>query len=201
MKLERKTIENDEKYLRQISTPVDFQNDNYKEYIEALENYCKNNAVFALAPVQIGIPKRLIYIKNTSQNMENNFLQGYDESIIYINPTIISARGRTKFLEGCASCRITKDDKIVYYASLVERPYSLKIEYYDIQGMKHNKIIEGFEATVFSHEYDHLNGILHMDRSSEIFKMTLDEIKQYRIKNPYEILSKECQYEEFKKEI
>jgi len=26
------------------------------------------------------------------------------------------------------------------------------------------KTIEGFEATVFSHEYDHLNGILHMDK-------------------------------------
>lgn len=201
MEFKRKTIEKDEEYLRQISMPVDLDRDNFIDYIHALENYCKNNAVFALAPVQIGIPKRLIYIKNTSQNMENNFAKNYDESIIYINPTIISTKGRTKFLEGCDSCRITKDNKIIYYACLVERPYSLKIEYYDIQGMKHNKIIEGFEATVFSHEYDHLNGILHMDRSNEIFEMTLDEIKQYRIKNPYEILSKECQYEEFKKEI
>lgn len=69
------------------------------EYVNALEKYCKNNTVFALAPVQIGIPKRLIYIKNTSQNMENNSTEGYDENIIYINPIIISAKGKTRFLD------------------------------------------------------------------------------------------------------
>ncbi len=63
MEIKRKTIENDEEYLRQVSVPVDFQNDDYKGYIEVLEKYCKENIVFALAPVQIGIPKRLIYIK------------------------------------------------------------------------------------------------------------------------------------------
>lgn len=79
MNLNRKTIANDEDYLRQVSVPVDFKNDNFMEYVNALEKYCKNNAVYALAPVQIGIPKRMIYIKNTSQNMDNNNTDGYDE--------------------------------------------------------------------------------------------------------------------------
>lgn len=87
-----------------------------------------------------------------------------------------------------------ENDKIIYYAGVVDRPYSLEIEYYDINGIKQNKIIEGFEATVFSHEYDHLNGILHMDRASELYKMTLKEMKEYRIEHPYEILSKEHEY-------
>lgn len=195
MYLNRKTIESAEEYLRQVSIPVDFQNDNYMEYVNALEKYCKNNTVFALAPVQIGIPKRLIYIKNTSQNMENNSTEGYDENIIYINPIIISAKGKTRFLEGCASCKFMENDKMIYYVGIVDRPYSLEIEYYDIRGIKRNKIIEGFEATVFSHEYDHLNGVLHMDKSCEIFKMTLGEMKEYRIKHPYEVLSKDCLYD------
>lgn len=195
MNLDRKTIEKDEEYLRQVSTNVDFEKDNIMEYISRLKEYCKNNAVFALAPIQIGIPKRLIYIKNTNQDMENNYSNLYDENIIYINPTIISAKGRTRFLEGCASCIYQKGDNIIYYASIVDRPYLIEIEYYDINGIKQNKIIEGFEATVFSHEYDHLNGILHMDKSSEIFKMTLEEMKEYRAKNPYEIISKETKFE------
>lgn len=191
MELERKTIEKDEEFLRQVSTPIDFENDNYEEYIKALENYCQNNAVFALAPVQIGIPKRIIYIKNTSQEMDNNFNGKYNEKIVYINPVIISAKGQTRFLEACESCITLKNGQKIYYAGIVERPYSLEIEYYDIEGSKHVKTIEGFEATVFSHEYDHLNGILHIDKCKEIFKMTLAEMKEYRLKNPYEITRKD----------
>ncbi len=191
MEIKRKTIENDEEYLRQVSAPVDFQNDDYKGYIEALEKYCKKNVVFTLAPVQIGIPKRLIYIKNTSENMENNYSKEYDENIVYINPTIISTKGHTEFLEACDSCKFKENDKMVYYAGVVDRPYQIELEYFDIDGNKCNKIIEGFETTVFSHEYDHLNGILHMDKSKEIFKMTLDEMKEYRKEHPYKVLSKD----------
>ena len=194
MELRRKTIENDEEYLRQTSLPVDFQNDNYMEYIDSLKSYCRTAIVFALAPIQIGIPKRLIYIRNTSQDMKNNYAEEYDESILYINPTIISSKGHTKFLEACDSCKVTKNGKLVYYAGIVDRPYSIEIEYYDIHGVKHQKTIEGFEATVFSHEYDHLNGILHMDKSSEIFEMTLEEMQAYRKEHPYEILSKDCEF-------
>ena len=40
MELDRKTIEHDEEYLRQVSTPIDFENDNYLEYITKLKEYC-----------------------------------------------------------------------------------------------------------------------------------------------------------------
>lgn len=104
MDLKRKTIIEDEEFLRQVSSSVDFEKDDYLDCIKSLKEYCQNNTVYALSPIQIGIPKRLIYIRNTSQNMENNFSNEYDESVIYINPVIISSKGHTKFLEGCASC-------------------------------------------------------------------------------------------------
>lgn len=190
MNIERKTIENDEPFLRQQSTPVDFENDDYKDIIDKLKYYCEKNKVFALAPVQIGIPKRLIYIKNTSQDMTKNESSEYNENIIYINPIIKSSSGHTKFLEGCDSCRYTKDNENLYYTAVIDRPYKIEIEYYDTSGIKKDKIIEGFEATVFSHEYDHLNGILHMDKAQEIFKMSTEEMKEYRQEHPYEIISK-----------
>lgn len=191
MNIERKTIENDEEYLRQVSEDVDFKIDPYKNYIKVLEDYCKNNAVFALAPVQIGIPKRLIYIKNSSQNMEKNSNKDYDENIIYINPKILSSSGETEFLEGCYSCATTKNNETIYYTCVVKRPYKMEIEYFNIMGKKERKIIKGFESTVFSHEYDHLDGILHIDKSKEVYKMTLEEMKDYRDKHPYKIISKE----------
>ena len=104
MKLKRKTIEKDEEYLRQISSEVNFDTDDYIGYIEALKEYCKNNAVYALAPVQIGIPKRIIYFRNTTSDMTKNKDSKYDESIVLINPIILNAKGRTRFIERCESC-------------------------------------------------------------------------------------------------
>ena len=189
--LKRITIVDNYEYLKQISTEIDFENDNYKEYINSLKGYCESNVVYALSPVQIGIPKRIIYIRNTSSDMSNNADGSYNEGIVYINPIIKKAYGHTKFLEGCESCI---DDKGLYIVGTVDRPYKIDIEYDDINGDRKSKTIEGFETTVFCHEYDHLDGILHMDRISESTKMTLAEMKEYRTVHPYEILSKECEY-------
>ncbi len=199
MELDRKTIENDEDYLRQISTEVDFQKEDVEDYIKKLKGYCQKHYCYALAPVQIGIPKRIIYIKNSSQNMNNNTTKDYDEGLIYINPVIKRKTGHTRFLEGCESCIYHEGSKIIHYAGVVDRPYSITVEYFDSQGNKREKTIEGFESTVFCHEYDHLNGILHMDRTQELYEMTIEEMKSYRLEHPYEIVSKEIPYQLVKK--
>ena len=192
MKINRKTIESDEEYLRQVSSDVDFNSDNYMEYIESLKEYCRNNAVYALAPVQIGIPKRMIYFRNTTSDMNKNKDSNYDESTVLINPTVIGAKGHTRFIERCASC--------MDYVGTVDRPYSVEVEYYDINGKKNHEIFEGFKATVFCHEFDHLNGILHIDLADDVRQMTWDETRAYREHHPYQILSKDDEYN-FKKYI
>lgn len=190
MNLERKAIINDEKFLRQISTDVDFENDDFLQFISYLRSYCKDNKVYALSSAQIGIPKRIIYIKNTSQDMNNNFSKDYDEGLIFINPVIKSSCGKTTFLEGCDSCIFYRDDKKFYYTGMVFRPYKIEVEYFDINGNKITEFIEDFAATVFCHEYDNLNGVLHMDKVNEVFEMTLDDMKDYRVSHPYKVLSK-----------
>lgn len=181
--MKRMTIENNLDFLRQISTDVDFENDDYNDYINKLKEYCRDNVVYAMAPVQIGIPKRLIYMKNTKPDMKNNENASYDEERIYINPIITKIVGKTRFLEGCESC--------MDLVGVVERPYMLEIEYYDKNGNKKSEILEGFEATVFSHEFDHLNGVLHIDIAEEVMEMTYEEKKKYRSDHPYEIISEE----------
>ena len=181
MELNRITIENNEDFLRQISTDVDFKTDDYNEWIEEL------NAVYALALVQIGIPKRMIYFRNTTSDMTKNKDSNYDESTVLINPVIIGAKGHTRFIERCASC--------LDYVATVDRPYSVEVEYYDVNGNKVHETFEGFKATVFSHEYDHLNGILHIDLSDDVREMTWVETKTYREKHPYEVLSKDDQFD------
>ena len=58
---------------------------------------------------------------------------------------------------------------------------------------------EGFPATVFSHEYDHLDGILHMDKALEVLVMEKEERKEFRKEHPYEVFSKDGDFLELEK--
>lgn len=189
MKIVTKTIEKDEKYLRQISKPVSFENKEYLKDIKLLEKYCIETKCFALAAVQIGIPKRIVYLKNTKLDVDLED-KNYNESKILINPVIVSRKGHTKFWEACLSC--------LDNMGLVSRPYKITLKYNDISGKECSEIFRGFESTVLSHEIDHLDGILHMDIAEEIKVMPKEERKKFRETHPYKIISKICDYETIK---
>lgn len=186
MEIIRKTIENDETYLRQISSKVSFDDKSYLNEIKLLEKFCNETECFALAAVQIGIPKRIIYLKNTKLNIPLDDIN-YNESKVLINPVIISRKGKTKFWEACLSCWNNM--------GLVVRPYEIVVKYYDINGLEHEEKFEWFETTVLSHELDHLDGILHMDVAEKVIQMSIEQRKGFRKEHPYEILSKTCKYE------
>ena len=190
MKIVTKTITNDLEYLRQVSEDVDLNDPNLKEYIKTLKEYFSVKSPLAMAAVQLGIPKRLIYIRNTSlDDLEN---KGKDEARVLINPKIVRMTGRTRYWEACASC--------LDMMGLVDRPYEIQVEYYLEDGTLKTEIFTGFEATVLSHEYDHLDGILHFDRAVQIYELPQDKRKEFRELLPnggYQIISK---YGDFKYE-
>ena len=185
MKIQSKTILNDEKYLRQVSKPVDFNDKSYKEEIKLLENFCFETECYALAAVQIGIPKRMIYLKNTTLDVPLDDAS-YNEAKVLINPIITSRKGHTKYWEACLSC--------LDNMGLVNRPYEISIKYYDENGIVHNETFQGFESTVLSHEIDHLDGILHMDIAEKVLNMPQEKRMEFRKKHPYKILSKTCNF-------
>lgn len=195
--MEAITIKDNETFLRQVSTPIDFSNiKQIKNDIKMLEEYCKENEVMAMAAVQLGIPKRLVYLKNTNLEIINKLQtdesteeeNNYNEARVLINPVIIKREGLTKYWEACASCL----DNV----GLVKRPYRIFVEYYDINGNKQSEIFEGFESTVLSHEMDHLDGILHMDIAEEVLVMTQEERKKLRQKQGYSIINKQGDFEQ-----
>lgn len=190
MEIIRKTIKEDEDYLRQISIPVDFNNPQYKEEIKELDNFCENTECFALAAVQIGIPKRMVYLKNTSLDIALED-KDYNEAKVLINPEIIEREGQTTYWEACLSC--------LDYMGLVKRPYRMKVKYFDEEGIEKVEEFVGFPATVLSHELDHLDGILHMDIAEEVKDMPREERKEFRENHPYTIISKTGNYEHPKK--
>lgn len=187
MELKAITIEDNEEFLRQRSKEVDFNDRTYLDDIKVLGQYCANNEVFAMAAVQLGIPKRIIYLRNTK--LEKTDDKDWNEARVLINPVIKKRIGYTKYWEACASC--------LDNTGLVARPYKIKLEYYDLFGKKRKCIFKGFEATVLSHEYDHLDGILHMDIAEKILVMNKEERKKFRLTHGYDIYHKFGKYERY----
>ena len=200
-KLKSITIADDEKWLRQVSVSVDINNDkDLKDNIKTLEQYCMQNEVMAMAAIQLGIPKRLVYLKNTNLDIINKIQtdstteeeQNYNEARVLINPVIIKREGLTEYWEACASC--------LDNCGRVYRPYKIDLEYYDIDGEKHIEVFEGFESTVLSHELDHLDGILHMDVAEEVINLAREERKKWRQEHGYKIYYGLGDYDKLKKQ-
>jgi peptide deformylase len=74
-----------------------------------------------------------------------------------INPQIID-RSSTEVLgwEGCLS--------VPGQRGLVARAQWIEVEYMDRSGLLHRQRLTDFVARIFQHEYDHLEGILFIDR-------------------------------------
>ena len=187
--MEARKIDKDLEWLKQVSREVDISTEDISEDIKVLEEYCLGHGVFAMAAVQLGIPKRLVYIKNTDLDKIED--EEWNEATILVNPVIKKREGLTQYWEACASC--------LDNMGLVLRPYKIEIEYLDVNGESQSMIFEGFPATVFSHEYDHLDGILHMDKALEVLVMEKEERKEFRKEHPYEVFSKDGEFLELEK--
>ena len=148
-----------------------------------------------MASVQLGIPKRIVYLKNTNLDIINKIqnnsnseeIENYNEKKVLINPTILKREGLTEYWEACASC--------LDNMGRVLRPYKIELEYYDIDGNQKVETFEGFESTVLSHELDHLDGILHIDIAEEVIEMPANERKKWRQSHEYKIYQKDGDYD------
>ena len=193
------TIYEDEEFLRQISKEVVLNDKDLLNDIKILEKYCKENRVMAMAAVQLGIPKRLIYLKNTNLDIINKMQEDtateddekYNEARVLINPVVKLREGLTEYWEACASC--------LNNTGLVRRPYKILVDYIDLNGEKHEDVFEGFESTVLSHELDHLDGVLHIDIAEKVLVLDVDERKKLRQKEGYKVLSKTGSYNKLNK--
>ena len=108
----------------------------------------------AAPQIDVGYRLAIIEIENTSTRYGEVEHTPFD---VYINPTITSIEDEIAgYWEGCLSV----PDMMGY----VERQQHIRIDYTDRDGMPASKEVHGFLATVFQHEFDHLDGVLYVDR-------------------------------------
>jgi peptide deformylase len=69
----------------------------------------------------------------------------------------------------------------------VERPRKVRVDYLDLQGKERTIEAEGFLATVFQHELDHLQGVLFVDRIRDMTRLaTIEDYLRYWRDDPAE---------------
>jgi len=86
---------------------------------------------------------------------------------VFINPVILAEAGSISMEEGCLSIPDIREDVI--------RPEMIKIKYLDLEGGQHEEECNGMLARVLQHEVDHLNGLLFVDRISQIKRKLLSK--------------------------
>lgn len=120
---------------------------------------CENGA--GLAAVQIGVKKRFFGVKEAKTKRIKIFLNPKIEAVFgdRVYPRIKKDDGEWgNFYEGCLSF------PGVY--GTVKRYLKVRAKWQEVKNKKivnRNRILLGFEAIVFQHELDHLNGILFID--------------------------------------
>lgn len=158
--------------LRKKSHPI-IDNNEAESLIKKLKETVINKesavAGVGLAAVQIGIPKKVFIAYSKSSK---KFLS-------FINPEIVwySKRKNTGVpdsknkYEGCLS--------LPGKWGLVSRSKKIKIIYQTLGGQKITRSFSDQIATIIQHEYDHLNGILFIDRILEqggkVYELTKDK--------------------------
>jgi len=107
-----------------------------------------------LAAPQVGINKRLIVYNESGDSKK------WLNEIIMVNPKIVEfSNAKDVENEGCLSFPDMRGN--------VERPKWVKVEAISLKGRKIKKKFKGWESRIFQHEYDHLDGVVYIDRLSE----------------------------------
>ena len=146
----------------------------FKYLIRDMFDTMKKSEGVGLAAPQIGVSKRL-FVMGTEKEKERYENQVIMEYRVVINPELEFLTDKKEGMwEGCLS--------IPNMRGFVERPSKIKMKWRDQKWKFYQKNFEGFEAIVCQHEYDHLAGILYVDRLKNIklfgFNDSLDSQKQ-----------------------
>ena len=122
---------------------------------DMLETMYKYNGVGLAAP-QVGVLKRVVVIDIDDGN----------GPYVLINPEIIKEKGEQEVEEGCLSFP-NKFGKII-------RPAEVTVKAWDIDGKEYKIKAKELLAQAISHEVDHLDGILFVDK---VIPGTLEVVK------------------------
>lgn len=146
--------------LRDVAQPVPEVNDEVRAVAAKMLDLMHAAPGVGLAAPQVGLPWRM-FVANPGEEAGPEHA-GMDR--VYINPEIVATTGgNTARDEGCLSLpEVTVE---------VTRPEQATIRAQNIDGEPFEFTAGGLLARIWQHEYDHLDGVLIIDKMSTIDRM------------------------------
>jgi peptide deformylase len=120
-----------------------------------------------LAAPQVGLPWRLFVAHvppGEDRSPESQPITATVEPVVYINPVLSSPQGElVAYEEGCLSLPDITGE--------VLRPEHITITATDLEGRPFTRTGAGLLARCWQHEFDHLDGILIIDRMTQMSRL------------------------------
>ncbi len=140
-----------EDILRKKAEPVAEINDEIRALVEDMFETMIDKDGVGLAAPQIGKSLRLFVV-----------IADDDVRRVFINPQIIKTSTEVgEYDEGCLS--------IPQVYETIVRPLQVTVQAYNEKGRPFTLEADGLLARIIQHEYDHLDGILYIDRGDKNF--------------------------------
>ena len=150
--------------LRKVAVDIEPDHPGLKELIDNMFETMYSSEGVGLAAPQVNQSVRLFIIDASHYADEQPELEGLKK--VFINAHIIEEEGEEwVFNEGCLSIPDVRED--------VSRKPKIRMQYVDENFEPHDEVFEGIAARIIQHEYDHLEGILFVDKINSLRKILL----------------------------
>ncbi len=150
--------------LRKVAEDIAPDYPNLKELIANMFETMDHADGVGLAAPQVGLSIRVVVIDLNVLSDEMPEFKDFRRA--YINPHIIETGDElTSMDEGCLSLPGIQET--------VKRPTRVHVTYLDENLQPHDEWIEGYLARVMQHEFDHLDGVMFVDRLSGLRKQLI----------------------------
>jgi peptide deformylase len=142
--------------LRQLAQSVTNVTDpQWQEFIDSLMATAKATNGVGIAAPQVSQPYRLLIVASRPSPRYPD--APIMEPTAMINPKILTySEEKVKGWEGCLS--------VPGWRGFVPRYQAISVEYLDRYGNLKRQELKDFVARIFQHEFDHLEGIVFLDR-------------------------------------
>ena len=145
----RKIVTEGDDILRKHCREVSEVTDRIRETMQDMLETKRSEQGVGIAAPQVGIMRRMFVAEPEPERV-----------YFMINPVMLEQSGSQSGDEGCLS--------VPGLIGSVERPSHIKIEALDLDGNKQVYEFDDFDARVMCHEYDHLDGVLYIDKAEHI---------------------------------
>ena len=140
--------------LRTIAKPVAKVDGTIRKLIDDMFETMYDAPGIGLAATQVDVHQRLLVL-DVSEDKSN--------PMVFINPEIIDTTGTQIWNEGCLSFPGVSEE--------IKRADSVRVRALDAAGKPFEMEADGLMAVAIQHENDHLDGVLILDRMTQMSRL------------------------------